>query len=146
MKTYSQKPADVKRQWFLIDASQASFGRVATVAASLLIGKGKPTFTSHVDGGDYVVIINTDEMVATGAKQIKKIYWRHSGFPGGIYKRTLDQQKAKDSTKIIRQAVRGMLPVNKLRAGRLERLKIYTGAEHAHMPQKPTELSLKGDK
>ena len=146
MKTYSQKPAEVERKWYVIDASSASFGRIATQAASLLIGKGKPSFTSHVDGGDFVIIINAGQMVATGGKDAKKTYYRHSGYPGGIYSRTLKEQQEKDPTKAMFKAVRGMLPVNKLRDQRLARLKIYEGAEHNHAAQKPQEIALKGAK
>lgn len=146
MKTYSLKPADVTRTWYVLDASEAPLGRVATKTASLLLGKGKPTVSPHVDGGDYVVIINADKLVVTGGKEQKKAYYRHSGFPGGLKKRTLAEQLEQDPTKIIEKAVRGMLPDNKLSAGRLERLKVYTGNEHKHEAQKPVVLSLKGDK
>jgi large subunit ribosomal protein L13 len=146
MKTFSQKPADVARKWYVLDATEVPMGRLATVAASLLIGKGKTTVTSHVDGGDYVVIINADQLVATGDKEDKKIYYRHSGFPGGIYQRSLREQRELDSTKILHHAIRGMLPVNKLRDGRLARLKIYKDANHTHAPQQPEVISLKGKK
>lgn len=140
MKTYSQKPSEITRKWHLIDATEASMGRVATVAASLLIGKGKPTISSHMDGGDFVVIINTDQMPVTGGKEDKKMYHDHSGFPSGLRSRAL---KEMDSAEALRRAIRGMLPVNKLRDGRLARLKIYNGAEHNHNPQQPTAYSLK---
>ena len=146
MKTYSQKPSEVTRKWYVIDASTASFGRIATTAASLLLGKGKPTVTPHTDGGDYVIVINAAKAVVTGGKEDKKIYYRHSGFPGGLYSRTLSEQQSHDPTKIIFKAVRGMLPDNKLRPGRLERLKIYEGAEHTHAPQQPEMISVKGTK
>ena len=146
MKTYSQKPVEVRRQWYLIDAASAPFGRVATKAASLLIGKGKPTFTPHTDGGDYVVVINAEKLVVTGGKSGQKTYYRHSGYPGGLYSRTLEEQRQKDPTKVIYKAVRGMLPDNKLRPQRLERLKVYAGAEHNHAAQKPQQLSMKGNK
>lgn len=144
MKTYSQKPAEVQRVWYVLDATTAPFGRVATTAASLLLGKGKPTFTSHVDGGDFVIIINAAQLVATGDKETKKTYYRHSGFPGGIYSRSLREQRDIDPAALLRRAVRGMLPDNKLRDGRLERLKIYDGAQHNHAAQKPQEMSVKG--
>lgn len=146
MKTYSQKPAEVSRKWFVIDASTASFGRVATTAASLLLGKGKATVTPHVDGGDYVVIVNAGQLVATGKKETGKVYYRHSKFPGGLYSRTLSEQRLQDPTKVLYKAVRGMLPDNKLRAGRLERLKIYAGAEHNHNAQQPQAVTVKGAK
>ena len=143
MKTFSQKPADVARKWYVLDASTAPLGRLSTPAASLLLGKGKPTVTSHVDGGDYVIVINSDKLVVTGKKGTDKIYYKHSGFPGGLTSRTLNEQLELDSTKIIKKAVRGMLPDNKLRPARLERLKIYAGADHTHAPQQPKILDLK---
>lgn len=146
MKTFSAKPADVVRQWYIVDASTMPLGRLASLAARMLIGKDKPSFTPHVDGGDYVVIINAKSLVATGGKDTKKVYYRHSGFPGGLYKRTLAQQMQKDSTKVIQNAVKGMLPVNKLRSQRLARLKIYEGKEHNHHPQQPTMINLSNTK
>lgn len=146
MKTYSQKPADVERKWYVLDASAASFGRVATHAASLLLGKGKPTVTPHTDGGDYVVIINAGNLKVTGNKAADKSYYRHSGFPGGIYKRSMSEQQQKEPASILFKAVRGMLPDNKLRDGRLARLKIYEGAEHNHNAQQPQAIEVKGSK
>jgi large subunit ribosomal protein L13 len=143
MKTYSAKPTDVARKWYLIDASEAPLGRVATVAAGLLLGKGKPMFTKHIDCGDYVVIVNAENLVVTGAKLDKKIYYRHSNYPGGIKQETLSEKLAKDPASVIAQAVRGMLPVNKLRPGRLARLKVYSGTEHANTAQQPEVMSLK---
>ena len=146
MKTFSAKPADVTRTWYIIDAGDAPLGRVATHAASLLIGKGKPSVTAHVDGGDYVVIINSDNLKVTGNKMIGKRYFHHTHYPGGIKEASLTEKIEKDSTEVIFKAVRGMLPVNKLRDGRLQRLKIYAGSEQPHDPQKPQVISLKGDK
>ncbi len=146
MTTYSAKPNDVTRKWYVVDASEAPLGRVATKVATLLTGKGKPMFTSHIDCGDYVVIINADKLVVTGDKLEKKIYYRHSGYPGGLKETQLKDVMEKDSTRAVYAAVRGMLPVNKLRDGRLKRLKIYAGADHEHSAQKPEVLSLKGAK
>ncbi len=146
MKTYSQKPSEVTRKWHVIDASEAPLGRLSTVAARLLIGKDKPSVTSHVDGGDYVIIVNADNLVVTGDKETKKVYYHHTHFPGGIKQATLAEKMVKDSTSVIRKSIRGMLPVNKLRDGRLARLKIYAGAEHEHNAQQPEKLSLKGTK
>ena len=143
MKTFSMKPADVTRTWYVLDASELPLGRIATRAASLLIGKAKPTVTAHVDGGDYVIITNSDNLKVTGNKLIGKKYYRHSGFPGGLREASLTEKLAKDSTEVIVQAVRGMLPVNKLRDGRLQRLKVYAGPEHQHDAQKPQVISLK---
>lgn len=146
MKTYSQKPTEVERKWYIIDASSASFGRIATRTASLLLGKGKPTVTPHTDGGDFVIIINAENVKATGNKQTDKVYYRHSNYPGGLYSRTMREQKEQDPTKLFYKAVRGMLPDNKLREQRLARLKIYAGSEHNHTAQKPEEISMKGTK
>lgn len=146
MKTYSQKPTEVARVWHVLDASETTLGRVSTVAAGLLLGKGKPTVTPHTDGGDFVIIINAERVKLTGGKETKKMYYRHSGFPGGLYQRNLAEQREKDPTSILYKAIRGMLPVNKLRDGRLARLKIYDGEDHNHSAQKPVKLSLKGNK
>jgi large subunit ribosomal protein L13 len=146
MSTYSAKPQDVTRQWYVVDASQAPLGRVATEIATLLTGKGKPMFTKHIDCGDYVIVTNTENVQVTGDKLQKKVYYRHSGFPGGIKQRTLQEQMDRDSTEVIMKAVRGMLPVNKLRDDRLARLKIYPGTEHQHEAQKPQEYKIKGGK
>lgn len=146
MKTYSAKPTDIKRQWYVVDAAEAPLGRLATQVATLLTGKGKPQFTKHIDCGDFVVITNAANLVVTGGKSDKKIYYRHSNYPGGLKEATLSEQMAKDPTEVIRHAVRGMLPVNKLRDARLARLKIYAGAEHGHSAQQPKSLSLKGVK
>ena len=146
MNTYSAKPSDVTRKWYVVDASETTLGRVATHVATLLTGKGKPMFTSHIDCGDFVVVINADKLQVTGAKMTDKMYYNHSGYPGGLRERQLKDVVEKDSTEVILQAVRGMLPGNKLRDGRLARLKIYAGAEHNHAAQKPEVLSLKGAK
>lgn len=143
MKTYSAKPSEVTRSWHIIDASQAPLGRISTVAARQLTGKDKPMYTPHIDCGDFVVIINADNLVVTGSKVEKKVYYRHSNFPGGLKETSLKEKLVKDSTDVVYKAVRGMLPVNKLRQDRLARLKIYAGAEHPHDPQKPKKLSLK---
>lgn len=146
MGTYSAKPTEVVRKWYVIDASEATLGRVATQVATLLTGKRKPMYTTNIDCGDYVIVINTDNLVVTGDKMESKMYYRHSGYPGGLSETSLKEVMAKDSTKAIFAAVRGMLPVNKLRDPRLLRLKLYAGSEHEHAPQKPEALSLKGTK
>jgi large subunit ribosomal protein L13 len=140
MKTYSAKPADVTRKWYVLDASTMPLGRLSTKAASLLIGKGKPQVTAHIDCGDYVIVINAKNVVVTGNKATDKMYYRHSNFPGGLKQRTLTEQLEADPAEVIFRAVRGMLPVNKLRDGRLARLKIYAGAEHNHEAQKPETI------
>ncbi len=146
MKTYSAKPTDVTRKWYVIDASEAPLGRIATVAAKLLTGKNKPQFTKHIDTGDYVIVINADKLVVTGNKLEDKMYYRHSHYPGGLKETSLAEQMVKDSTQPVIHAIRGMLPVNKLRADRLTRLKVYSGAEHNHEAQKPENLSVKETK
>lgn len=142
MKTYSQKPAEVTRKWVLVDASEATLGRVATTIAKYLIGKYKPTYTAHIDGGDFVVVVNAANIQVTGDKMEDKKYYRHSGFPGGIKERTLSEQLRLDPTKVVADAVAGMLPKNKLVEGRLKRLKIYSGAEHTHAPQQPEKVKV----
>lgn len=146
MKTYSAKPSDVTRKWYVIDASEAPLGRVATQIATLLTGKGKPMFTQHIDCGDYVVVINADKVMVTGGKMDRKMYYKHSGFPGGLKEKTMRDVMEQDATQVIVQAVRGMLPVNKLRDGRLDRLKVYAGSEHQHEAQKPEAISVKEGK
>jgi len=142
MKTYSQKPTEVTRRWILIDASTAPLGRTATEIAKYLIGKYKPTYTPHIDGGDYVVVINAEKVVVTGDKELSKIYYRHSGFPGGIKDARLEEVREKFPERIIEAAVKGMLPKNKLVAGRLERLKVFAGSEHAHTAQTPEKVEV----
>lgn len=146
MKTYSAKPSDVTRKWYVVDASEVTLGRAATQIATLLTGKGKPQFTQHIDCGDYVIVVNSDNLVVTGKKMTDKKYYRHSGYPGGLKEASLEDKMAKDSTDVILKAVRGMLPVNKLRDERLKRLKIYAGTEHNHEAQKPEAFSLKEGK
>lgn len=142
-KTYSQKPSEVTRRWILIDASSAPLGRVSTEIAKYLIGKYKPSYTPHIDGGDYVVVINAKDAVVTGNKETGKIYYRHSGFPGGIKDATLKEVREKYPERIIEAAVKGMLPKNKLSSERMKRLKIFAGNEHAHTAQTPEKVEVK---
>jgi len=137
MKTFSAKPTDVDRKWYVVDASDSTLGRVSTFVAKLLLGKGKPSFTKHIDVGDYVIVINSDKLVVTGNKLEDKMYYKHSGFPGGLTSTKLKDKMAVDSTTVIKKSIRGMLPVNKLRDARLERLKIYKDDNHNHEAQKP---------
>ena len=146
MKTYSAKPSDVTRKWYVVDASKAPLGRVATQIATLLTGKGKPMFTHHIDVGDYVVVINAKDVKVTGNKMDSKVYYSHSGYPGGLTETVMRDAMEKDPTKAVFNAVRGMLPVNKLRDARLDRLKIYPGAEHNHEAQKPEVITVKEGK
>lgn len=145
MKTYSAKPSDVTRKWYVIDASVAPLGRIATQIATLLTGKSKPMFTHHIDVGDYVIVINAANVQVTGAKMDTKKYYHHSGFPGGLTETTMRDKLAKDPTAAVFHAVRGMLPVNRLRDARLDRLKIYAGSEHQHEAQKPEKISVTSD-
>lgn len=142
-KTFSQKSADVTREWFLVDAAELPLGRIATIIADKLIGKSKPTYTPHIDGGDYVVVINAANLVVTGDKETGKIYYRHSGFPGGIKDATLAEVREKYPERIIEKAVQGMLPKNKLSSGRMARMKVFPGAEHAHTAQTPKKVEVK---
>jgi large subunit ribosomal protein L13 len=146
MKTYSAKPTDVTRKWYVIDASKAPMGRVATQIAKLLTGKDKPMFTKHIDVGDHVVVINAANVVVTGDKMDTKMYYSHSMHPGGLKEATMREKQAKDPTYAIFHAVRGMLPVNKLRDARLARLRVYPGADHDHEAQKPEVISVKESK
>ena len=142
-KTYSQKTADIQREWFVIDASTAPLGRVATLIAAHLTGKNKPTYTPHVDNGDYVVVINAEKVVVTGNKETGKVYYRHSGFPGGIKDATVAEVREKFPERLIEAAVKGMLPKNKLANERMKRLKVFPGSEHAHTAQTPQKVEVK---
>lgn len=142
-KTFTQKPADVKRQWVLVDASDAPLGRVAVLIAKHLIGKYKPTYTPHVDSGDYVVVINAENLIVTGNKEVDKTYHRHSGYPGGIKSASLKELREKNPEKIILEAVKGMLPKNKLAAERIKRLRIFAGSDHTHEAQSPKKVEVK---
>lgn len=142
-KTYSAKPSDVTRAWYVIDASEVPLGRMATRVATLLTGKEKPMFTQHIDCGDFVVIINAEKAVVTGKKAQDKMYYHHSQYPGGLTELTFTEVMAKNPSKVVYNAVRGMLPVNKLRPARLQRLKIFAGDQHDHEAQKPVAISIK---
>ncbi len=142
-KTFSQKTADVSRRWILIDAKDAPLGRLSTEIAKYLIGKYKTTYTPHIDGGDYVVVINAAEVPVTGAKETDKIYYRHTGFPGGIKDAQLKEVREKFPERIIEAAVKGMLPKNKLSPERMARLRIFAGSEHTHTAQTPEKVVVK---
>lgn len=141
-KTYSQKPSEVTRRWVIIDAAEAPLGRVATQIAKYLIGKYKPTYTPHIDAGDYVVVINAKNLVVTGNKEVAKTYYRHSGYPGGISSATLGEQREKNAAKLIESAVKGMIPRNKLAAERMKRLRVFEGSDHAHTAQTPEKVEV----
>lgn len=142
-KTYSQKQTEVNREWLLVDASELPLGRLATKIADLLTGKSKPTYTPHIDGGDYVVVINAKDAVVTGKKETDKIYYRHTGFPGGIKDARLEEVREKFPERIIENAVKGMLPKNKLQAERMKRLRVFAGSEHSHTAQSPKKVEVK---
>ncbi len=142
MKTYSAKPGEIQRDWYLVDAEGQTLGRLATQIADRLRGKGKPQFTPHVDTGDFVVVVNAEKIAVTGKKLDDKIYYRHSGYPGGLRQRTLRDQLEQRPTEVLRKAVKGMLPRNRLGASQLRKLKVYAGPEHPHAAQQPKPLKL----
>jgi large subunit ribosomal protein L13 len=142
MKTYVATPKDRERNWLLVDAEGQTLGRVATQIADALRGKRKPTYTPHVDVGDFVVVVNAEKIAVTGAKLQEKLYYRHSGYPGGLKQRTLGDMLARRPEEVIRLAVRGMLPKNRLARKQLTKLKIYAGPEHPHEAQKPQKLEI----
>lgn len=140
MKTYSQKGAEVSREWWVIDASTMPLGKLAVVIADKLMGKSKVTYTPHIDNGDYVVVTNAKKIVVTGDKMLQKKYYHHSGFPGGMRELRLEEVIEKEPSRAIVEAVKGMMPKNKLAAERLKRLRVFAGAEHAHEAQNPKEI------
>jgi large subunit ribosomal protein L13 len=142
MKTYVATPKDRERNWLLVDAEGQTLGRLATQIADALRGKRKPTYTPHVDVGDFVVVVNAEKIAVTGTKLRDKMYYRHSGHPGGLKKRTLSDMLQRRPEEVIRLAVRGMLPKNRLARKQLTKLKIYAGPEHPHEAQKPTKLEV----
>jgi large subunit ribosomal protein L13 len=142
MKTYSAKPGEVTREWYLVDAEGKTLGRLATQIADTLRGKRKPQYTPHVDTGDFVVVVNAEKIQVTGNKLDQKRYYRHSGYPGGLRSRTLREQLDRRPTEVLRVAVRGMLPKNRLARQQITKLKIYAGPEHPHEAQNPKALEL----
>ncbi len=140
MKTYSQKASEINREWWTIDAESMPLGKLAVVIADKLMGKSKVTYTPHIDNGDYVVVTNAKKIVVTGDKMVQKKYYRHSGYPGGLKELKLEEVIEKDPARAIREAVKGMLPKNKLAAERLKRLRVFDGAEHTHAAQSPKEI------
>jgi large subunit ribosomal protein L13 len=141
-KTDWTKKEDIKREWYVVDVKDQILGRAATQIASLLIGKTKPEIVPNMDCGDFVIVLNSDDIKLTRGKEKKKFYRRHSGYPGALKEIRFDEQLKKDSTKIIELAVKNMLPKNKLRDGRMSRLFVYKGSEHPHVAQKPQEYKL----
>ena len=143
MKTYSAKPREIEQTWYLVDAEGRTLGRLATQIADVLRGKGKPQYTPHVDTGDFVVVVNAEKVRVTGNKLEQKVYYRHSGYPGGLRERTLAEQLARRPEEVLRRAVRGMLPKNRLAAAQLRKLRIYAGPEHPHAAQNPVTLEVR---
>jgi large subunit ribosomal protein L13 len=143
MKTYVAKPSTIEKKWYVVDAAGQTLGRLSTVVADTLRGKRKPIYTPNIDTGDFVVIINAEKIVVTGNKLETKMYYRHSGYPGGIKSEPLGKLLGRRPEEVIRRAVKGMLPHNKLGAAQLRKLKIYAGTEHPHEAQLPIALEIK---
>ena len=143
MKTYSMKPSEVQKRWYVVDAEGLVLGRMAAIIANTLRGKNKPAFTPHVDCGDHVIVINADKVALTGKKRSDKVYYRHTGYPGGIKSRTAGQiLEGKTPQDVVLLAVQRMLPKNKLARQQLGNLKVYAGTEHPHEAQKPEPLDI----
>ena len=142
MKTYSTKPEDIEREWWIVDAEGKTLGRLASEVARILRGKHKPYYAPHLDCGDYVIVINAEKIHVTGRKLDNKIYYRHSGYPGGLKRMTLREMLQRRPTRVIRKAVWGMLPHNRLGRRMIKKLKVYAGAEHPHQAQKPKPLEI----
>ena len=141
MKTYNAKPGEIARHWYVVDADGQTLGRLATRIADTLRGKGKAEYTPHVDTGDFVIVVNAEKIHVTGNKLDQKRYYRHSGYPGGLRSRTLREQLGRRPEEVLRKAVKGMLPRNRLARQQINKLKIYAGPEHPHAPQAPQPLS-----
>jgi large subunit ribosomal protein L13 len=140
MKTYNAKPGEIERRWYVVDAEGQTLGRLATRIAETLRGKGKAVYTPHVDTGDFVVVVNAEKIAVTGKKLDEKMVYRHSGYPGGLKTRPLREELERRPTEVLRRAVKGMLPRNRLARKQLLKLKIYTGPEHPHAAQAPEPL------
>lgn len=143
MKTYVARPSTIEKKWYVVDAKGKTLGRLATVVADTLRGKRKPIYTPNIDTGDFVVVVNADKVVVTGNKAEQKMYYRHSGYPGGLKAEPFAKLQARRPEEIVRRAVRGMLPHNRLGRAQLRKLKVYAGEEHPHGAQKPEVLEIK---
>jgi large subunit ribosomal protein L13 len=143
LKTYVATPSDRERNWLLVDATGQTLGRLATQIADALRGKTKPEYTPHIDTGDFVVVVNAERISVTGQKRTEKKYYRHSGYPGGIKERTLQEMLDRRPEEVIRLAVKGMLPKNRLARKQLTKLKVYAGPEHPHEAQKPQPMEIR---
>ncbi|MEW6131759.1 MAG: 50S ribosomal protein L13 [Pseudomonadota bacterium] len=144
MKTFSAKPHEVKRDWFVVDATDAVLGRLAAEIARRLRGKHKAIYTPHVDTGDYIVVVNADKIRVTGNKELDKKYYRHSGYPGGIYETTFGKMQARFPGRALEKAVKGMLPKGPLGYAMIKKMKVYAGPQHPHVAQQPQTLEIKG--
>ena len=144
MKTYYAKPSEVQREWLLVDATDMTLGRLASEVAQILRGKNKPTYTPHIDTGDFVVIVNAEKIKITGAKATDKFYYRHTGYVGHLKSETFTEAMEKHPTRVIEHAVRGMLPKGTLGTQMYKKLKVYAGPEHPHQAQNPRKIELKG--
>jgi large subunit ribosomal protein L13 len=142
MKSYMARPLEVERRWYVVDAEGQTLGRLATEIARILRGKNKPQYTPHVDTGDFVVVVNAEKVVVTGKKAEQKVYRRHSGYPGGLKETSYEQMMERRPTEILRRAVKGMMPKNRLARQQLRKLKIYAGPEHPHAAQNPQKLEV----
>jgi len=142
MKTFVATPATAERNWYVVDATGRTLGRVATQIADALRGKRKPEYTPHIDTGDFVIVVNAEKIAVTGDKRTEKLYHRHSGYPGGLKSRTLQEMLDRRPEEVIRLAVRGMLPRNRLARKQLTKLKVYAGPDHPHAAQKPQPLEI----
>ena len=142
MKTYVAKPSDRERNWLIVDATGLTLGRLATQIADALRGKRKPTYTPHIDTGDFVVVINAEKISVTGKKLEDKLYYRHSGYPGGLKSRTLSEMLDRRPEEVIRIAVKGMLPRNRLARKQRTKLKVYAGPDHPHAAQQPQPMEI----
>jgi large subunit ribosomal protein L13 len=142
MKTFNAKASEIEQRWYVVDAEGQTLGRLATQIADTLRGKRKPEYTPHIDTGDFVVVVNAEKIAVTGKKREEKLYYRHSGYPGGLRVRTLAEQLDRQPTEVLRKAVKGMLPRNRLARRQITKLKIYAGPEHPHEAQKPEPLPL----
>ena len=146
MKTFSAKPLEVERKWYVIDAEGQTLGRLAVACANILRGKNKPQYTPNVDTGDFVIVINADKIQVSGKKETDKMYRSHSGFPGGFKEISFKAMMEKAPERALEKAVKGMLPHNTLGDEQFQKLKVYAGSEHPHAAQKPEVYTLKGDK
>lgn len=142
MKTFSAKPHEVKRDWFVVDATDKVLGRLATEIARRLRGKHKPEFTPHVDTGDFIVVVNVEKLRVTGAKAEQKTYFRHTGYPGGIYQDSFKKLQQRAPARVLEKAVKGMLPKGPLGYAMIKKLKVYSGGEHPHAAQQPKALEV----